>query len=254
MATVAEKITEIVAVCQRDLNCLTDPNRGTRKRGTDKIRKLVEEVDAEVRAHPDFVAALRRPLVALFADPTERCRENAVLLMKDLSDTCTDLEATLPLVIPAISQRLGAPTIVEDSEEVRLVMVTYLTALVELPGSKEYISMYVDNYVATLTRTLVDPYQEIRKQSCRCMTALCKAHAAKLELQATNLLAPVLTNLSHAHSAVRVIGLDSMADLIMVAGSSTFDVVLPVLLKVVHDSIPKVRIALINAIIRVSTQ
>ena len=92
MATVAEKITEIVAVCQRDLNCLTDPNRGTRKRGTDKIRKLVEEVDAEVRAHPDFVAALRRPLVALFADPTERCRENAVLLMTGISaQTASDM-------------------------------------------------------------------------------------------------------------------------------------------------------------------
>ena len=59
--------------------------------------------------------------------------------------------------------RLGTPEITEPSEELRLMLVTLLTSLVQLCRSK--MAPYLGDMVAILQRTIIDPYPEVKKVS-----------------------------------------------------------------------------------------
>ena len=69
---------------QRDINSLSDDNRGTRKRALEKITK-------EVFSKAKFSAAvlqvtfeeILKPILKLFSDPTEKCRELSVQMVSE---------------------------------------------------------------------------------------------------------------------------------------------------------------------------
>ena len=70
--------TEIVAA--RDLNCLADDNRQTRKRALTKLAALPGAGHAPETLVPVWVEQLRAPVLRLFADPVEKNRELALSL------------------------------------------------------------------------------------------------------------------------------------------------------------------------------
>ena len=65
---------------QRDLNCLIDPDRSTRRRSLTKLKKaLVEQPTASEATRAEFFAVhAQSALLNLFADPVEKCREFAI--------------------------------------------------------------------------------------------------------------------------------------------------------------------------------
>lgn len=68
----------------RDLNCLAEENRNTRKRGLEKISAAV--LDASPPLEPAVLlelweCTLRAPVLRLFADPVEKIREIALTLV-----------------------------------------------------------------------------------------------------------------------------------------------------------------------------
>ena len=70
---------------QRDVNCLTDDNRTTRRRALDRLRK--ETVDHRPPHPPAALQGLLdfalKPLLRVLSDPTEKCRELAVSLLAE---------------------------------------------------------------------------------------------------------------------------------------------------------------------------
>lgn len=76
----------MVEICtQRDLNCLSDPDRNTRRRALEKILK---DVIARVGKHdftPEVVKSnldlLHKPLLKCVKDPAEKCRELSVTIL-----------------------------------------------------------------------------------------------------------------------------------------------------------------------------
>ena len=77
---------------QRDLNCLADPDRSTRKRTLEKLAKDVAAGAGKPVFTAEFVKRnldlLHKPLLKCVRDPAEKCRELSV----------TILSALLPLV------------------------------------------------------------------------------------------------------------------------------------------------------------
>ena len=63
--------------------------------------------------------------------------------------------------MPMLVARLGTPEITEPSEELRLIIVTYLSSITDICAIK--ISPYLNDMVAILQRTLLDPYPEVKK-------------------------------------------------------------------------------------------
>ena len=111
---------ELVATHQRDLNCLSDENRQTRKRALTKLGALptaghAPEILAEVWGN-----ALQAPTLKLFADQVEKNRELAITLAADMLAVLPNeaVLAALPHVVPAVAARLQAvPTVAETAEE-----------------------------------------------------------------------------------------------------------------------------------------
>ena len=78
-----------------------------------------------------------------------------------VSSCVQDMAAFLPYVIPTCVQRLGQQEITETCEELRLLLMELLTALVEV--CKEKMAMYIDDLVKILQKTIADPFHHVKK-------------------------------------------------------------------------------------------
>ena len=108
-------------VTARDLNCLADDNRQTRKRALTKLGALPSAGHSSEELAPLWADALRAPLLKLFADPVEKNRELAITLATELLAVLSDAACTdsLAHVVPAITARIGIAPAVEEAEELR---------------------------------------------------------------------------------------------------------------------------------------
>ena len=106
-------------VAQRDLNCLADDNRQTRKRALTKLGALPSAGHAPEVLAPVWSELLRTPITKLFADPVEKNRELAITLTSDLFAVVPDatIVESLALVVPAAVARVGGSVVAEESEE-----------------------------------------------------------------------------------------------------------------------------------------
>ena len=123
-------------IAQRDLNCLADDNRQTRKRALTNLSKLPGAGHPPEKLAPLWQESLRAPVLRLFADPVEKNRELAVTLTADLLVAMDDkvVSDSLTHLMPAIVARIGVPvgTMVEESEELRLQLLELTHALREV--------------------------------------------------------------------------------------------------------------------------
>ena len=80
---------------------------------------------------------------------------------RSVSSRVQDMAAFLPYVIPTCVQRLGQQEITETCEELRLLLMELLTALVDV--CKEKMAMYIDDLVKILQKTIADPFHHVKK-------------------------------------------------------------------------------------------
>ena len=125
---------EVIGVCggefdatygvMRHLNCLQDQNRLTRRRALEAIRNEIFSRDTNSVA-PDrgVVEAIIRPLLRVFSDPVEKCRELAIRTVSEVLQLTQEPYSFLQFVIPTLVQRLAQPEISEPSEELRLQLI-----------------------------------------------------------------------------------------------------------------------------------
>lgn len=100
---------------QRDLNCLSDPDRSTRKRALEKISKDVQARKGKPDFTPDVVKQnldlLHKPLLKTIKDPAEKCRELSVTILGALMPlvTAKDVEAIAGEVRTCLGPNLPPP-------------------------------------------------------------------------------------------------------------------------------------------------
>ena len=127
-----------LSTIQRTINCLSDPDRSTRKQA---IATLLGRLTPPVTAaavdpccpppDPAMLQALvcgplLHPLTAMLHDPGEAARLGAVDLLQRAAGAVADFSAALPVLMPEVVRRMGHLPVVEPAEEVRL----HLTGLV----------------------------------------------------------------------------------------------------------------------------
>ena len=105
-------------------------------------------------------------------------------------------------------QRLGQLEITEPSEEIRLQLVGLAVLLVEL--TRKNIAPYLDDLIRILQRTIVDSYPEVKKTSCHCASILARSIPEYFHMQSESLIKPLLLTVSHQHSKVRVITIQTI--------------------------------------------
>lgn len=64
---------------QRDVNCLLDENRSTRRRALERLQKETVQSTPHIADEMEgLVDFLLKPLLKEFSDPVEKCRELAI--------------------------------------------------------------------------------------------------------------------------------------------------------------------------------
>lgn len=103
----------------RDINCLRDRDKTTRLGGLQRILKSIQE-------EPNlclFFSRLKLPLIDILSDPTDKCKELSVKILKAFVDTNSIPPEDLSYVIIAIHSRIGQEAQIETCEEVRISLM-----------------------------------------------------------------------------------------------------------------------------------
>ncbi|ELU05823.1 hypothetical protein CAPTEDRAFT_167239 [Capitella teleta] len=232
----------------RHLNCLGDENRNTRKRALEAIRKETVSRSPALSTEDlgNVFQSIGGPLLKLFSDPVEKCRELSIDIIGKFLEKVPSPSSYLHVVVPVVTQRLGQQDIVEPSEELRLELIVLLTHLVELSGRD--IHPYLDDLIKILQRSIVDPYPEVKKQSCKCASIVAKAIPDYFHMQSESLIKPLLTSISHQHSKVRVETILAIGNVIQYGNGKSVDDVVSHLAQRLFDQNPQVRLSVTRVI------
>nr|XP_023666379.1 dynein assembly factor 5, axonemal isoform X1 [Paramormyrops kingsleyae] len=230
---------DVLRALARHLNCLNEDSKSTRKRALESIRKETFDKRLSSVALQEVFACLLKSLLKCLSDPMERCREAAVQMIADFIRNVPQPEESLPYLIPALSQRLGGNEILEPAEELRLAMLEMLTLVVEVCGS--CLAPYLDDMIKILQRTILDPFPDVKKESCKCTVNFAKSIPEHFHMQSEGLVKPLMQTISHQHSRVRVAAIETAGAVVQYGNGKTVDDVLSHLAQRLFDDSPQVR-------------
>ena len=198
------KITELTKSFARHINGLADDSKFSRRKAVEAIGKELRKQAQELSSseYQLLFEDLVKPLLKVFSDPIEKCRELTILIVYDSIGNLEKPQQMLHFIVPLLVQRLGQQEIVEPSEELRLELVKSLSKLIEVCGKN--ITIFLNDVVQILQQTITDPYPEVKKESCRCASKLAKTIPESFQQQSESLIKPLCESISHQHSKVRI--------------------------------------------------
>ncbi|XP_044187810.1 dynein axonemal assembly factor 5-like [Thunnus albacares] len=231
--------SEVLRGLARHLNCLNEDNKATRKRALELIKR--ETVDKKLSSSvlQEVFSALLKPLLKCLSDPMERCRETAIATITEFIRCVPKPEESLPYLMPCLAQRLGEKEIQEPAEELRLSAVEMLTLTVEVCGTQ--LAPYLTEMFNILQRTVVDPFPDVKRESCKCTVVFAKCLPEHFHMQAESLTTPLMQTIAHQHSRVRVSVIEATGAVIQHSTGKNMDDVLSHLAQRLFDDSPQVR-------------
>ncbi|KAF7660700.1 hypothetical protein LDENG_00277490 [Lucifuga dentata] len=241
MAAVGEEhaATEVLRGLARHLNCLQEDNKATRKRALELIKRETVDKGLSSSVLQEVFSGLIKPLLKCLSDPMERCREIAVVMITDFIRCIPKPEESLPYLMPCLAQRLGEKTILEPAEELRLSLVEMLTLIVEVCG--KHLAPYLNDVISILQRTIVDPFPDVKRESCKCTVNFAKSVPEHFHMQAESLIKPLMQTIAHQHSRVRVSVIEATGGVIQHGTGKNVDDVLSHLSQRLFDDSPQVQ-------------
>ncbi|XP_039681604.1 dynein assembly factor 5, axonemal-like isoform X2 [Perca fluviatilis] len=232
-------VSEVLRGLARHLNCLNEDNKATRKRALELIKRETVDKGLSSSVLQEVFSVLLKPLLKCLSDPMERCRETAITMITEFIRCVPKPEESLLYLMPCLAQRLGEKEILEPAEELRLSAVEMLTLTVEVCG--KHLAPYLTEMIKILQRTIVDPFPDVRRESCKCTVNFAKCMPEHFHLQAESLVKPLMQTISHQHSRVRVSVIEATGAVIQHGTGKNVDDVLSHLAQRLFDDSPQVR-------------
>ncbi|XP_062840841.1 dynein axonemal assembly factor 5-like [Trichomycterus rosablanca] len=230
---------EVLESLARDLNCLNEEEKNTRKSALESIKRKTINKGLQSAVLQEVFACLQKSLLKCLSDPMERCRELAIQIFGDFVRCVPKPEDSLPYLIPALAQRLGENKILEPTEELRLSMVELLALTLEVCGGN--FAPYLDDIIKILKNTITDPFPEVKRESCKLTINCARCVTGQFHMQAECLIKPLMQTISHHHSRVRVAAIEAVGAVILYGPVKNMDDVLSHLAQRLFDDSPQVR-------------
>nr|XP_046271608.1 dynein axonemal assembly factor 5-like [Scatophagus argus] len=231
--------SEVLRGLARYLNCLNEDNKSTRKRALELIKRETVDKGLSSNVLQEVFSALLKPLLKCLSDPMERCRETAITTITEFIRCVPKPEESLPYLVPCLAQRLGEKEILEPAEELRLSAVEMLTLTLEVCG--KHLAPYLNEMINILQKTIVDPFPDVKRESCKCTVNLAKCIPEHFHMQAESLVKPLMQTIAHQHSRVRVSVIEATGAVIQHSTGKNVDDVLSHLAQRLFDDSPQVR-------------
>uniref|UniRef100_A0A669EYT5 Dynein axonemal assembly factor 5 n=1 Tax=Oreochromis niloticus TaxID=8128 RepID=A0A669EYT5_ORENI len=231
--------SEVLRGLARHLNCLNEDNKATRKRALEAIKKETVDKGLSSSALQEVFSSLLKPLLKCLSDPMERCRETTIAVLTEFIRCVPKPEESLPYLMPCLAQRFGEKEILEPAEELRLSAVEMLTLIVEVCGKN--LAPYLSEVINILQRTIVDPFPDVKRESCKCTVNFAKCLPEHFHMQAESLIKPLMLTIAHQHTRVRVSVIEATGAVIQHGSGKKVDDVLSHLAQRLFDDSPQVR-------------
>jgi len=212
---VPEPASDPLQQYQRDVNCLSDADRTTRKRALAKLATTVAALASDAEALTAlWERLLRAPLLRLLADPVEKNRELAIALTASVLAAllAEPLLASLPHVVPTVVARVG-PAAAEPAEELRLQLLELLQHVARRAGPP--LAAYLPELVSALGAGFADAFPDAKKVSCSICVQVCESLAGHIEPHVAGLARALAPALGHQHSRVRSSAIEALVALLL---------------------------------------
>lgn len=204
------------------ITSLQSESKITRKQALSKINEEIfdnpenKSCDLTV-VFPEIYAYILKS----FSDPSEACRNIAASIISNFIVNLPLNDYYLTYILPVIVRRIGCPEIIEESEEIRLVLIELVHKILENYKVTHLLSPFINDFTSILTKTVTDPYPKVKLEACECIILLTKVLARDFHFQCESYVKPILTNFSHQHFRVRVASIKAIGkiSLLLLVGS-----------------------------------
>lgn len=147
-----------------------------------------------------------------FSDPAEGCREASALIISNFIEKLPLNDYYLTYILPVMVRRIGCPEIVEESEEIRLVLIELVHKILEKYKVTFLLSPFINDFTNILTKTVTDPFPKVKLEACECIIMLTKVLQRDFHFQCESYVKPVLSNFAHQHFRVRVAAIKAIGN------------------------------------------
>lgn len=155
------------------------------------------------------------------SDESELCRNLSIDITKKFLEVLPLDEKNLIYLVPVLKRRLGSQEIHEESEEVRLNCVILVKLIIRI--YKKYLSIYHNDFITILSRTVNDRYPKIKKESCEGISELAESIPLKFYYKSNYFIKPILTNFTHPHYRVRVASVNAIGQVLLYGNSKNMN-------------------------------
>lgn len=188
---------------------LLSENRRVRKQNLDELTTRIKRIK-KLKVSTDTLLAVKSFVYPCLNDDSEACRESAVQLVKVL--LCKGCVEDIVPIVSIIHKRMGNVTVVESSEEVKLLYIQLLRDIIKYINGQSILPC-LDDLISVLTKSIVDPCPAVKKDSCLCAAELADATKTHFHMVAETLIEPLLKTTNYHQSTVRRTAIQSLSNI-----------------------------------------
>lgn len=203
---------------QRDVNCLSDPDRNLRKQAIKKLYTQIGSTSVESWDRGLIALleseSLREKILHMLGDQTDVCREVAMEVISILVSAAPDENVLKLQALQALKPRMGVGQAcpLEPSEEIRLKIAKFTTTVMVAKAIND--DAVIDDVAHILSRCLDDSFHETKKCACMGVTSLARTSPHGQLAHVCDLFVTSLVEvLRHPHSRVRAAGMQALMSL-----------------------------------------
>lgn len=186
---------------------LQSENRKIRKQNLDGLTAVVS--DEKFKPTSEFIVDVKTFVYPCLNDGSEACRESAIRLVRTL--VCAGcIEDVLPIVF-IVHKRMGNMTVLESSEEVKLLYIQLLRDIVKDNGQS--VLPCLDDLISILEKSILDSCPAVKKDSCLCAAELAITTKTHFHMVAESLVEPLLKTTNYHQSTVRYAAIQSLSNI-----------------------------------------
>ncbi|XP_039753956.1 dynein assembly factor 5, axonemal [Pararge aegeria] len=225
------------------LTALQSESKIVRRSGLVKINEeifenpLNEDCDLTV-VFPQIYAYILKS----FSDVSEACRDSAILIISNFIERLPLNDYYLTYILPVVVRRIGCPELVEESEEIRLVLIELAHKILKKYKGTHLLSPFINEFTSILTKTSTDPYSKVKLEACDCIILLTKVMQRDFHFQSESYVKPVLSNFNHQHFRVRVAAVRAIGAIVLAGSVKCFELSITPMAEKLFDENTQVRL------------
>lgn len=151
-----------------------------------------------------------------FSDASESCRENAIIIMSNFIEKLPLNDYYLTYILPVIVRRIGSAETIEDSEEIRLILMGLVHKILYKYKGTNLLCPFMNDFTGILTKTCTDMFPKVKLEACNCIIMLTKILQRDFHFQSESFVKPLLSNFAHQHFRVRVAAIKAIGRVFLI--------------------------------------